>query len=259
MTIRLRARHLLVPAVLAGAIFAGPAASASAVHYYADDVAGTGRFGPPVTGSAQAAIMTLAARYAADPAEFAQVAAFARFPLPGGAAYLAAHPAQWQAAVTRFGRRMLATAREVVTWTSPYKTEYAVAHGTAPTTFGWTQMPGLTRTVLVFTWGDLVMNCGGQPYIPARPIPLPSRPGACKPAIGSGWVPVCQPCPAGTKLFKVPGIGAMCLCPQTVRVVVTTVTTTTTTTTVTVTYGLCPPPSANSPCPASQGQARLAA
>jgi hypothetical protein len=258
VTIRFRARHLLVPAMLAGAILLAPAAHASTVHYWADDVAGTGRFGPPVTGTAQAQIMTLAARYAADPAEFAQVAAFARFSLPGGAAWLAAHPAQWRGAVTRFERRMLATAREVVTWTSPYRTEFAVPHGTAPTTFGWTAMPDLSRTVLVFTWGDLVMNCGGQPYIPARRIPLPSRPGACKPATGSGWVPACQPCPAGTKLFRVPGIGAMCLCPQTVRVVVTTTTTVTTVTTVTVTYGLCPPPSASSPCPGSQGQARMA-
>jgi hypothetical protein len=134
---------------------------------------------------------------------------------------------------------------------SPRATEYAVPHGNEPTTFGWTQMPDLTRDVLVFTWGDLVMNCGDQPYIPARRIPLPSRPAKCKPAIGSGWVPVCQPCPTGTRLFHVPGIGAMCLCPLGVLVTVAT------TTTVTVTYGLCPPPSASDPCPASQEQARI--
>jgi hypothetical protein len=235
---RYRTAAILAAAAIAGST-AGPAsASTGPVHYYADDTGG-GRFGPAVTGSAAEGIATLAARYERDPATFAQVAAFAGFRLPGGTAFLLAHRGQWQAEVTAFYAFMRATIREEVTWTSPYRTEFAVPHGTAPTTFGWTSMPDVIRSVLVFTWGALVMQCGGQPYIPAKRIPLPSRPKHC----ATGGFQPCVPCPSGTRLFTIPGIGRMCLCPLSVLVTVTTTVTTTTTTVVmtTTTYGVCPP------------------
>jgi hypothetical protein len=241
MRTRYKAATILAAAAIIGST-AGPASASTAgtVHYYANDVAGTGRFGPAITGSAAEGIATLAERYERDPATFAQVAAFAGFRLPGGTAYLLAHRGRQETAAVSFYAFMRATIREEVTWTSPYRTEYAIPHGNEPTTFGWTSMPDVTRNVLVFTWGALVMQCGGQPYIPAKRIPLPSRPKHC--ATG-GFQPACTPCPAGTRLFTIPGIGRMCLCPLSVLVTVTTTVTTTTTTvvTTTTTYGVCPP------------------
>jgi hypothetical protein len=227
----------LATAASAGLILtASPALASTAPHYYANDVAGTGRFGPPVTGTAQQAITALTGRYERDGATLREVARFARFRLPASGAAAA------------FGSYLRATVREEVLWTSPYETAYAVPHGSRPTTFGWTREPDLTRDVLVFTWGDLVMNCGGQPYIPVKPIPLPSKPASCATAKGKD-VRGCAPCKPGTRLFRVPGAGAMCLCPQTVHVVVSqtrtvtvqviTTETTTTSTTTTVDYGPC--------------------
>src|SRR5579859_6866730 len=165
--LRHAAAAITAAAAIAAAAIAVPAAAQAAatpVHYYADDVAGTGQFGPPVTGTAPQAIAILAARYQQDPAELVQVAAFAGFPLPGGTEFLLTHPARRAAAASRFAAYLRATVREEVVWTSPYRTEYAVPHGTQPTAFGWTSMPAQARDVLVFTWGALVMNCGGQPY-----------------------------------------------------------------------------------------------
>jgi hypothetical protein len=154
MRTRYKAATILAAAAIIGST-AGPASASTGgtVHYYANDVAGTGRFGPAITGSAAEGIAILAARYERDPATFAQVAAFAGFGLPGGTGYLLAHRDQWQAEVGKFYAFMRATIREEETWTSPYRTEYAQPHGNEPTTFGWTSMPDLTRSVLVFTLG----------------------------------------------------------------------------------------------------------
>jgi hypothetical protein len=234
----------------AGAIIAtssSAAVAATAPHYAANDTTGH-RYGLAITGNAQQAIATLTARYQRDPAELVDVAAFADYTLPGGVQFLIKHPAQWHNAATGFGTFLRNHVREEVNWKSAYRTEYAIPHGNKPTTFGWTHIGTLTRDVLVFDRFALVMNCGGQPYVADHPIPRPSKPVACKTAKGK---PSCSPCAAGTRLFQVPGAGAMCLCPQTVHViisstrtvtvqVITTVTNTSSQTT-TVTYGVCAP------------------
>jgi hypothetical protein len=246
----------LATAATAGLIVAGTAGTALAStpqpHYFANDVRGTGRFGTPITGNAGHAISILAGRDAIDPAEFEQQARFAHYALPGGTSWLLRNKGAWHRLAAGFGTYLRSEVVEEVEWTSPYRTEYAVPHGTKPTTFRWTSMPDLTRDVLVFRGFDLVMNCGGQMYIPAKPIPLPSKPKTCKTvkgAKGKKTAASCAPCRPGTHLFNVPGVGAMCLCPQTVHVVVAkthtvsveiiTKETTTTSTTTTVDYGVC--------------------
>ncbi len=242
----------LATAAAGAVLFASPALAATAPHYYANDVAGTGRFGPAITGTAMQEIATQVSREERDPAEFAAMASYHHFRLGGGVQWLIAHPAQWHAEAVAFGKYLDSNVREEVHWTSPYKTEYAVPHGSQPATFGWTQMPSLTRDVLVFADGaDQVENCGDQPYIPRFRIPLPSQPKPVTCKNGKHGKTCSVPCAAGTKLFNVPGVGRMCLCQTTVHVIVsqtrtvsveviTTVTDTTSTTTQ-VSYGVCAP------------------